>query len=103
MENNQENWDTILKKHIQLTHSKNGHHKTTLTISDTLYSVVTRVNFLSTKLWIDHVNSIIKSNKDLKIDPITKINWLVLLKSYRRDFQRNLEEKIISLETNLKK
>lgn len=100
---NKENWDTILKKHIQLAHSKNGHYKTTLPISDTLYSVVTRVNYHTAKIWFDHVNSIIKSNKALKLEPLNKINWLVMLKSYRRDFQRNLEEKIISLETNLKK
>lgn len=103
MKQEKEDWNSILKKHIQLTHSKNGHHKTTLVVSDKLYSVVTRVNFLTVKLLVDHVNQIVKSNKELKLDPITKINWLVMLKSYRRDFQRNLEEKLISIETNSKK
>jgi hypothetical protein len=97
---NKENWDSILKRHIQLAHIKNGHYKTTLPVSDTLYSVVTRVNYLTAKIWFDHVNSIIRSNKALKIEPLNKINWLVMLKSYRRDFQRNLEEKLISIETN---
>lgn len=100
---NKENWDTTLKTHIQLVHSKNGHYKTTLAVSDTLYSVVTRVNYHTAKIWFDYVNSMIKGNKSLKLEPLNKINWLVMTKSFRRDFQRNLEEKIISLETNLKK
>ncbi len=86
-----------LKRHIELVHSKVGQHKTILETSDIYYAVVTKVNFSTTKLWVEYINSIIKSNPKAKVDSITKINWLVLLKSYRRDFKKNLIEKIEKL------
>jgi hypothetical protein len=84
-----------LKKHIELTHSKTGHHKTIIETSDTVYLVVTKVSFSTIKLWVEHINEIIKSNPTLpKTEPITKINWLILLKGYRREFKKNLLTKI---------
>ncbi len=83
-----------LKRHIELIHSKAGQYKTILETSDIYYIVVTKVNFSTTKLWVEYINGVIKSNHKIKQEPITKINWLVLLKSYRRDFKKNLLTKI---------
>ncbi len=87
-----------LKRHIELVHSKVGQYKTILETSDIYYIVVTKVNFSTTKLWAEYINSVIKSNPKVKQEPITKINWLVLLKSYRRDFKKNLITKIELIE-----
>ncbi len=95
---NKTNPNYQLKRHIELVHSKVGQYKTILETSDIYYIVVTKVNFSTTKLWVEYINSIIKNNPKARVDSITKINWLVLLKSYRKDFQKNLIEKINKVE-----
>lgn len=85
-----------ITKTIELVHSKSGQYKTTLFTNHLFYQVVTRVNYLTALLWIEHVNSIIKVNPQLQLDLFTKPNWLVMIKSYRNDFLYNLY-----LKTNL--
>lgn len=84
-------WSKCLKKHIQVYHEKSGNYKTTLIVAPHLYRVVTRVNFLTVKLWMEHVNAEIKTRK-LNVPVIDKVNWMVLNKGYRRDFQKRLSE-----------
>jgi len=89
--------NTQLEKTIRLVHSKSGYYKTTLHNSDLMYNVVTRVNYLTVLLWIEFINPLIKeynlSNPDKKIELFTKPNWLVMIKSYRRDFKAKLKFK----------
>lgn len=84
--------NTQLEKTIRLIHSKSGHHKTVLHSSDLMYNVVTRVNYMTILLWIEYINTIIKSKPELKLEPFTKPNWLVMIKSYRRDFELRLNK-----------
>lgn len=87
-----ENWDITVKDHVKLIHSKGGQYKTTLKTSDTMYLVVTRVNYLVIKLWVDYINEVINDNPTTpKTELITKINWLVMLKSYRRELENKLK------------
>lgn len=84
-----------LTKHIQLIHSKSGHYKTTLYSANPLYyNVVTRVNYLTALLWMDYINSILKSNPKLDYEPFKKVNWLIMIKSYRRDFKTRILKQI---------
>ena len=84
-----------LTKHIELVNSKGGHYKTVLYTSNIYYLIVTKVNFLTVKLWVDYINELIKNNPTTpKTEPINKINWLIMVKSYRRDFENNLINKI---------
>ena len=87
-----------LTKTIQLVHSKSGHYKTTLFINPLFYQVVTRVSYLTALLWIEYINPIIKQyntlNPDKKIELFTKPNWLVMIKSYRRDFVSKINGKL---------
>ena len=70
-----------LEKTIRLVHSKSGLYKTILHTSANFYLVVTRVNYMTANLWLNHYNSIQLD----KTKRISKVNWLVMLKSYRRD------------------
>ncbi|HWY09836.1 MAG TPA: hypothetical protein VN026_00855 [Bacteroidia bacterium] len=46
----QEPWDALVKRHVQLIHSKSYQYKTTLSGSEPhLYLVVTRVNYMIQK------------------------------------------------------
>lgn len=82
-----------LTKTIQLVHSKSGHYKTVVYSSEILYNVVTRVNYLTVLLWIEYANSIIidyNKTSEKKIETFKKPNWLIMIKSYRRDFINKL-------------
>lgn len=81
-----------LEKTIRLVASKSGLYKTILHSSDFTYNVVTRVNYLTALLWIEHTNTIIKSKSELNLDLFKKPNWLVMLKTYRRDFINKLTQ-----------
>lgn len=83
-----------LEKTIRLVASKSGKYKTILYTSSVTYIVVTRVNYLSAMLWIEYVNNIIKSNPKLQIDTFKKPNWLIMMKSYRRDFLNDILNKL---------
>ena len=86
-----------LTKTIQLVHSKSGQYKTVLYSSETLYNIVTKVNYLTVLLWMEYANLIItKYNKtsEKKIELFKKPNWLIMIKSYRRDFITNLLDKM---------
>jgi len=81
-----------LTRHIQLIHSKSGQYKTVLNTNETLYNVVTRVNYLTAILWIEYINKIIKVKNHPNILPIPKINWMYMIKSYRRSLEKRLSE-----------
>ena len=83
-----------LTKHIRLVHSKSGLYKTTLKSSELYYNVVTRVNYLTALLWMDYINSILKSNPKIEYEPFKKVNWLIMIKSYRRDFKNRILKQI---------
>ena len=73
-----------LKQHIELINSKSGLYKTILYSENPLYyNVVTKVNYNVVKLWLENYNSKAK-------EPINKINWLVIIKSYRRQLDKEL-------------
>lgn len=81
-----------LTKHIQLIHSKNNQHKTVLYSNNPLYyNVVTRVNYNTLLLWIEHINPIIKQKQIPNLLPITKPNWMHFIKSYRRELENKLK------------
>jgi hypothetical protein len=72
-----------LKKSIQLIHSKNGDYKTVISGSEKhLYLVVTRVNYLTACLWLNEVKK-----EKTKIELPAKPNWLVMNRSFRREFK----------------
>lgn len=76
-----------LEKTIRLVHSKSGQYKTVLYTSHNMYQVVTRVNFMTVSMWLVHYNASVIDKTKI----IPKINWLVMLKSYRRQKDNELK------------
>lgn len=76
-----------LKKTISVIHSKNNEYKTAIQGSEPhLHLVATRVNYLTASLWLNEVKKL-KTNKTEQLPQ--KPNWLVMVKSFRREFQTN--------------
>ena len=92
-----EYWYKQLDSHIKCYHSSSGHRKTILINrkNNFLYLVVTRVNFLTTKIWIEHINNIINEFDKNKFD-IQRFCWLTEQKKYKRDFLKKLNNSIIN-------
>ncbi len=93
----QEDYNVVLKRHIELVASKNGLYKTTLIISPTLYRVVTKVNHLSFTLWLQNAQEKLKKlprNQTEALSDLLKINWLIRIKSQRRDIDKRIAEKL---------
>ena len=60
----QEDWNVLLKRHIELLYSKNLQYKTTLSGSEPhLYLVVTRVNYLTASHWLERRNKLVNNGK----------------------------------------
>lgn len=86
---NKQKWYLELDSHIKCVYNVSKQRKTILITGDHFYIVVTRVNYLTTTLWINHVNSIIKELGTDRIE-LQRFGWLVEQKSYRRDFMVKL-------------
>jgi len=89
-------WYQELKSHIECVNA--SQYKTILITGPHFYQVVTRVNNLTTKLWMEHVNVILKANKQVKIEQIRRVEWLTMQKRYRREFQQKIEDKILEFQ-----
>ncbi len=92
----QEDWNVLLKRHIELLYSKNFQYKTTLEGSEPhLYLVVTRVNYLTACLWLEQRNKIVSNGKSGNykgfVDLPAKPNWLVMTASFRREENERLK------------
>lgn len=75
-----------LERTIRCMHSKSDQYKTILITSPHLYLVVTRVNYLTAKLWIEWRNSVVKEDKQNPESPLRRtISWLTMNKHYRRE------------------
>jgi len=86
-----EYWYKELNSHIRCFHASSGNRKTILINREKpiLYSVVTRVNFLTTKLWIEYVNEIIKASNQKKIEP-QRFCWLTEQRKYKQNITTEL-------------
>ena len=86
-----EHWYKELDSHIKCTHASSGHSKTILINRDKphLYSVVTRVNNLTTKLWIEHVN-LITRKLDVNKFETQRFCWLTEQKKYRSEYLKKV-------------
>nr|WP_298655654.1 hypothetical protein [uncultured Flavobacterium sp.] len=84
-------WYKELDSHIKHLHASSGNRKTILINREKpfLYLVVTRVNFLTTNLWIEHVNSIIKGLDSNKFES-QRFCWLTEQKKYRQEYLKKI-------------
>lgn len=85
-----ENWYKELDSHIKCFHAASGQRKTILITGPHFYQVVTRVNNLTTRLWIEHVNGLIKQIGGTKFEP-QRMCWLTEQKNYRKEFLKKVE------------
>jgi len=92
-----EYWYVELESHIMAIHASSGNYKTILITGPHLYLVVTKVNNLTTKLWMDYMNSIIIQYPQFQIPLFKRVTWLLTQKQYRRNFQLELKTKINDL------
>ncbi len=76
-----------MRTHIEAVHK--DQFKTILITAPHLYLVVTKVNNLTAKLWIDFINAKIKE-MPIKKEQFKRITWLVSQKKFRREFQVTL-------------
>lgn len=87
-------WYKELKSYIEVVNA--SQYKTVLITGPHFYNVVTRVNNLTTRLWLEYINALLKANKHIKIEQqLRRIDWLMMQKRYRRELQQKIEEKII--------
>lgn len=84
-------WYKELESHIKCFHASSGNRKTILInkTKPSFYLIVTRVNHLTTKIWIEHVNSIIKSLGTNKFE-LQRFCWLTEQKKYRHEYIKKL-------------
>ncbi len=92
---NKEHWYKELDSHIKCFYAYNKQRKTILINQEKphFYNVVTRVNYLSTMLWIEHVNALIKTLAKDKFEP-KRFGWLAEQKNYRREFLNKVNNSI---------
>lgn len=93
-----QHWYEELKSHIECVNA--SQYKTILITERHLYCVVSRVNNLTTKLWMEHINTILKANKRLQIEQLRRVDWLISQKRFRREFQKKIEDKINDSKSN---
>lgn len=86
-----------LESHIRSVGNSAGQYKTILITGPNFYQVVTRVNNITIRLWIEHINSLIKQLPKGKFDPIQRISWIVTQKNYRRALESEIKNKLNDL------
>lgn len=82
-----EYWYKELKSHIESVNSTS--FKTILITGPHFYQVVTKANHLTTKIWVEWFNGQVKE-RNIKVEPIKRIGWLVSQKQYRRNIAKEL-------------
>ena len=87
-----EHWCKELDSHIKCFYAYNKQRKTILINRETphFYSVVTRVNYNTTMLWIDYVNEIIKNIGGNKFEK-QRFGWLAEQRNYKKEFTHKIK------------
>lgn len=91
-----EYWYKELDSHIKVTGAASGKRNTILINIDNpnLYFVVTRVNYLTTILWIEYINKLVGERFEKR-----KFGWLTEKRSHKKEFTNKVK---LSHENNLK-
>lgn len=61
-----------------------GQYKTAILEEPPLYSVVTRVNYLTACLWLQYRNAKVNDGRKGFVELPNKPNWLVMVRNFRR-------------------